>query len=145
MGDGAGIRTSLTNYLPSTTQIGAFLTSNNSAEITISTTVSTPASAIASNLPIGIYLFSYSVTSYTPSVGASQVMTYSVVTTGGATSYIANYVFSGVAITFRDTQNLVGVVRCTTATNSVVLSMIVTSGGGTIKASQYGYNYIKIA
>jgi hypothetical protein len=128
---------------PTTTQLGFFVSSNNGTEITVSATNSTPATV--TNLPIGIYLFSYSVISYTPSIGASQVMTYSVTTTGGATSSIANYVFNGVATTFQDTQRLVGVVKATTASNSVVLNLIITSGGGTIKASQYGYNYIKIA
>jgi hypothetical protein len=128
---------------PTTTQLGYFVSSNNGTEITVSATNSTPATV--TNLPIGIYLFSYSVISYTPSIGASQVMTYSVTTTGGATSSIANYVFNGVATTFQDTQRLVGVVKATTASNSVVLNLIITSGGGTIKASQYGYNYIKIA
>jgi hypothetical protein len=128
---------------PTSTQLGYFASNNNGTEITVSATNSTPATV--TNLPIGIYLFSYSVISYTPSIGASQVMTYSVTTTGGATSSIANYVFNGVATTFQDTQRLVGVVKATTASNSVVLNLIITSGGGTIKASQYGYNYIKIA
>ena len=128
---------------PTTTQLGFFVSSNNGTEITVSATNSTPATV--TNLPIGIYLFSYSVISYTPSIGASQVMTYSVTTTGGATSSIANYVFNGVATNFQDTQNLVGVVKATTTTNTVVFNMIITTGGGTLKASQYGYNYIKIA
>ena len=119
---------------PTTTQLGYFASSNNATEITVSATNSTPATV--TNLPIGIYLFSYSVISYTPSIGASQVMTYSITTTGGATSSIANYVFNGVATTFQDTQRLVGVVKATTASNSVVLNLIITSGGGTIKASQ---------
>ena len=128
---------------PTSTQLGYFASSNNGTEITVSATNSTPATV--TNLPIGIYLFSYSIISYTPTIGASQVITYSVSTTGGATSSIANYVFNGVSTTFQDTQNLVGVVKATTALNSVVLNLIIKSGGGTIKASQYGYNYIKIA
>ena len=90
-------------------------------------------------------MFNYFVTSYTFSIGATQVLNYSVTTTTGATSTITPYIFSGVATTYQNTQQLFGVVKCTSATNTITLNMIITTGGGTCKASYYGYKYIKIA
>jgi hypothetical protein len=133
-----------TTTTPSTTQLGYFANSTTATAITVSATNSTPAAATITNLPIGIYIVNYYAVTYSPTIGATQVMTYSVTTTGGATSNIPTYVFNGVATTFQDTQNLNGVVKCTTATNTIVFNLIITSGGGTASVSFFGYNYIKI-
>ena len=138
------LRLPITNTTPTTTQLGYYANNTNSTPITVTNVVSTPASSSITNLPVGIYIFNYYAISYSPSIGATQVMTYSVTTSGGATSNIPNYVFNGVATTFQDTQNLNGVVKCSTATNTISFNLIITSGGGTITVSQFGYNYIKI-
>jgi len=130
---------------PTTTQLGYFASNTSATQITVTSTTQAPASATVTNLPIGIYMFNYYSVSYTPSIGASQVMTYSISTTGGATSNIPQFVFSGVATTHQSSQRLSGIVKCTTATNTIAMNFVITTGGGTILASFYGYNYIKIA
>lgn len=130
---------------PTTTQLGYFASNISATQITVTSTTQAPASATVTNLPIGIYMFNYYSVSYTPSIGASQVMTYTISTTGGATSNIPQFVFSGVATTHQSSQRLSGIVKCTTATNTISMNFIVSAGGGTILASFYGYNYIKIA
>ena len=139
------LRLPILTTTPTTTQLGYFASNVSAIELTVSTTNNKPTPTTITNLPIGIYLVNYFVTSYTPTVGASQVFSYSVTTTGSATSNIQPYIFNGIATTFQDTQNLSGIVKCTTATNTVSLNLIQTAGTGTMKASFYGYNYIKIA
>lgn len=130
---------------PITTQLGYFSSNTNNVPITVNNVSQAPASSTITNLPIGIYLFNFYAVSYTPSIGASQVMTYTITTTGNATSNIPQYVFSGIATTFQDSQRLSGIIKCTTAVNTIAMNFVITSGGGTIIASYFGYNYIKIA
>jgi len=139
------LRLPIVTTSPTNTQLGYFNSNVSTAELTVSGTNSIPAPTTITNLPIGIYLVNYFVTSYAPTVGASQVFSYSVTTTGSATSNIQTYIFNAIATTFQDTQNLSGIVKCTTATNTTSLNLIRTAGTGSMKASYYGYNYIKIA
>nr|WPF46536.1 MAG: hypothetical protein [Lake Baikal virophage 5] len=129
---------------PTTTQLGYFA-SNTNGTLTLSSVSQTPASSTITNLPIGIYMVNYYSISYSPTIGATQVMTYTISTTGGASSNIPQFVFSGVATTFQSSQRMSGIVKCTTAINTIRLNLIITSGGGNITVSNFGYNYIKIS
>jgi hypothetical protein len=132
----------ITAVTPTSTQLGYYNNSFSSTAVTINATGLNVVTI--SNLPIGIYMFNFFITSYDASIGATQIMTYTVGTAGSATTNIKPYIFSGVATTFQGTQTLSGAVICTTAVNTVTFNCVVTTGGGQITGSLYGYNYFKI-
>jgi hypothetical protein len=141
IGGANGITLASSSYTPTSSQLGYYSGVTN---IALTVTATTQSPIVITNLPIGIYFFSFFITSFNPSIGATQIMNYSVTTTGGATSIIEPYIFSGNSTTFQGSQTLTGVIKCTTAVNTISFNTVITSGGGTIGGSHCGYNYIKI-
>jgi hypothetical protein len=86
---------------------------------------------------------------YAFSIGATQVVTSQIAVTGGITAPTGalwpKSVMSGVALTYQTSPDLSTVLTVTSATNTLFVTCIMTSGGGNCTLSNCLNYLVKIA
>jgi hypothetical protein len=135
------------SYTPTSSQLGYNLYNLSNVGATLSGTVQTIYTF--TNIPIGIYIFTHSATLYSFTIGATQVATLQIAVTGGITAPTGSLwpkaVVSGVATTFQTSPTIGGIVRFTSAINTLTFDIQITAGGGTCICSNFGYYAVRIA
>ena len=128
---------------PTSTQLGYTLYSNNNTAFTVNTTLKNLATL--TNIGIGVYQITCNCTLYTWSIGATQVVNITQSSSGGVSASIPKTVINGIATTFQTTPTLGGIVRFTSAINTLTFDIQITAGGGTCICSNFGYYAVRIA
>ena len=128
---------------PTSTQLGYTLYSNNNIAFNVNTTLKNLATL--TNIGVGVYQITCNCTLYTWSIGATQVVNITQSSSGGVLTFIPKTVVNGVATTFQTSPTLGGIVRFTSAINTLTFDIQITAGGGTCVCSNYGYYAIRIA
>jgi len=128
---------------PTSTQLGYTLYSNINIAFTVDTTLKNLATL--TNIDIGVYQITCYCTLYTWSIGATQIVNITQSSSGGVSTFIPKTVINGIATTFQTTPTLGGIVRFTSAINTLTFDIQITAGGGTCICSNYGYYAIRIA
>lgn len=140
MGNGVGIRLSLTSYSPSIYQLGYNTSSSNPTPQTGITTTGTNIITIT-NLQIGIYIVTFQATMNTYSLTTGMYLQTSFPVTGGCTNSFGNHQFAGSANS--SCINVTGTLICTTATNTCAFRIVTSSG--TVTCNNVNYSVVKIA
>jgi len=127
---------------PTTTQLGYTL---SSAVTGPSATISTTATGLLSvtNTAIGIYILTYDVNVDSCTSGTGTTLTFTFPVTGGCTVTQVSSSLGGITNGQSTGASYTGVLKCTTATNGVTLTMACSAG--TAIARAYKSTIIKIA
>jgi hypothetical protein len=135
------------SYTPTSTQLGYNLYDLSNSGAILTATIQTLFTF--TNIPIGVYTFNHSSTLYSFSIGATQVATLQIKVTGGITAPTGalwpKAVLSGVATTFQTSPSISTVLTVTSATNTLFVTCIMTSGGGNCTLSNCLNYLVKIA
>jgi hypothetical protein len=126
---------------PTATQLGYTLSTSTGPSIAIGTTLT--GLLATSSLAIGIYMLIFQINIDTITSGVGATITISFPVTGGCSVTQMDRKIAGITNGQSTGGEFTGILTCTTATNSCIMSMICSPG--TAIARLYKYSVIKIA
>ena len=143
IGSGVGISLTSNSYNPSASQLGYVNTSTagnfNISSVSSAGLLSTP------SLAVGIYAITFTVPLTLWTVGAGQIITFTITTNANATANIPVYTVAGVSTTWQTGAVFSGYLQVSAASGSCSINAQITTGAGNVQSTAPKVCYIRIA